>query len=110
MKNILSQDLIKELQIDTLPAEQQGALLERIGAVLFEAIILRVMQELSEVDQEKLTTLLEVIAVDETDTLFNFLQERIPHLNQIIDEETARFKAASKEFIDATGKGLALNE
>lgn len=100
MDSFLKRNLITELGIDKLPADRQAKLLLKVGDVLYQAVISRVIEELSEEDREAFDRLLDEKKDDE-EAVFNFLQSKLPNLDEIVNEEIAAFKKDSLETMAA---------
>lgn len=103
MDKYLKANLITALGIDKLPAEKQADLLLKIGDVLYQAVIGRVIEELSEEDREAFDRVLTEKKDDE-DAVFNFLQAKLPNLDEIVNEEIAEFKKDSLETMEGIFK------
>lgn len=102
MDKYLKANLITGLGIDKLPPEKQADLLLKIGETIFQAVITRVIEELSDEDRTAFDLLLdERKEKDDDDAIFTFLQSKLPHLDQIVNEEIAEFKKESIETIEA---------
>lgn len=110
MDKYLKANLITELGIDKLPPERQAELLLKIGDVLYQAVIGRVVEELSESDRDEFDKLLALRIggldekKDDEDAVFNFLHSKLPNLDEIVNEEIAEFKKESLETMDAIFK------
>lgn len=92
-------NLIKELGLDVLSAEEQQKAVLNIGRVIRQNIILRVMGILSEEEKDEFDTLLGEKADDE-ETIINFLKSKIPNLEEIIQEEIKKFKENSVNLME----------
>lgn len=109
MQQLLSEDLLQELQIDKLPQEQQDATLERIGAILFESVMLRAADALPEGKQEEFAALLDSEKGNDPDALMDYLRNAMENFDELVGEEVLRFKAESKRFLTASEQGLEMN-
>jgi hypothetical protein len=96
MNDILKKNLITSLHLDTLPAEEQQKAIEHIGRIIYERVMIRVLDVLSEKDKDALDALLG--KTQEGDDIAEFLQSKIPNLEQLVNEEIASFKLSSLEF------------
>ncbi len=95
MANILNQNIISELGIDSLEPDKQMDILGKIGQIIFQAVLIRVLALLGEEEQEKLNDIMEQ---NDVDALLAFLQATVPNLDEIIKEETVKFKQQSIDF------------
>ena len=100
MQDILKQNIIKELGLDELSQEKQEEILLEVGSVIFQGVLIRVMELLSVEDQTAFGKLVEE-KPDDREGLLNFLQEKVPNMNDIVKEEVAKFK---QESVDLMGK------
>lgn len=100
MDKYLKANLITKLGIDKLPPEKQADLLLKIGETIFQAVIARVIEELSEEDRIAFDRILDEKKDDE-DAVFTFLQSKLPNLDEIVNEEIAEFKKESLETMEA---------
>lgn len=98
MTNILKQNIIKELGIDILPEKEQEEALLRIGRIIFQSVLIRVMEQLNAKEKDQFTKLLTEKPDDEK-AILDFLKSKIPNLNEIVNEEVASFKKESLDFM-----------
>lgn len=104
MDDILKQNIIKDLGLDKLPQNEQEEALLTIGKLIYQGVLIRVMNELSEKDKDEFDKLLTE-KVDDQEAVLNFLKSKIPHLDDLVNEEIANFKRESVEFMkNVTGK------
>ena len=98
MDGTLSQNIIKDLGLDTLPPERQMQVLLGIGRVIQQNIILRVLELLPEEAKDEFDKLLAEKMNDE-EAVLGFLRSKIPNLDQIVEEEISKFKEESAELL-----------
>lgn len=96
IEKYLKADLFEELKMEALSPEERVAFLERIGEIVQQRVMLRLMQELSEDQKNRLESLLSQQPGDNA-SLGQFLKSEVPNIQQMVDEETAGYK---KELID----------
>jgi len=91
MNSILSKDVITEWGLGSLAAPKQAEMVERIGRILYQAVLVRSLDILSEKEQVDLDLLLDK---DETtpDDVLGFLQKRIPTFDRMLTEERQSLK------------------
>jgi len=99
MANILKQNIIQELGLDVLSEKEQEEALLRIGQIIFQSVLIRVMEELTAKEKDQFAKLLTERPDDEK-VIFDFLKSKIPNLEEIVNEEVAAFKKESLEFIE----------
>src|SRR3989344_906294 len=102
MDTNLKVNIISALGIDNLPPKEQEDIITRVGALIFQKVMMRVMDELDENDQDILEKLVDQGSTPEV--LFDFLREKEPNLSVIIREESAKFKQESLNIINQIGK------
>ena len=97
--NPLLQKIGEEFGLSTLPPEKQTELLTRIGGVIYQSVLMRALDQMTEDEQDAFDTLLEKNM--EPEEIFSFLKEKVPTIETIIKEESDAFK---KEMVDTMSK------
>jgi hypothetical protein len=92
-KDLINEDLLKELGIDKLPPEKAEEMMATIGRILYQAVLIRVMERLTDPEKEEFGALLDRGA--DEDAVLAFLTAKVPDLNSIVEEEVAKFKTES---------------
>jgi uncharacterized protein YbcC (UPF0753/DUF2309 family) len=87
-KNYLKENLISALGIESLSDEKKASLIEKMAELTEKRIILRLMEELPESAHQEF----EKIAGEGDQIKIQFLQERVPNLREIIQEEVGKVK------------------
>ncbi|MDI6603324.1 MAG: hypothetical protein QME57_04460 [Patescibacteria group bacterium] len=98
MEDILKQNIIKNLGIDTLPEKEQEEVLLRIGKIIFQSVLIRVMERLNSKEKDQFTRLLTEKPDDEK-AILDFLKSKISNFNEIVNEEIISFKKESLDFM-----------
>lgn len=98
MKDALKQNIIKELGLDTLSPEDQEEAILNIGRIIFQGVLIKVMGEMSEKDKDEFEKILTEKPDDE-DAILEFLKSKIPNLDEVVNEEVAKFKRESLDFM-----------
>lgn len=98
MEDILKQNLIKNLGIGVLAKKEQEEVLLRIGKIIFQSVLIRVMERLNSKEKDQFMRLLTEKPDDEKGIL-DFLKSKIPDFNEIVNEEVASFKKESLDFM-----------
>lgn len=83
-------NLIEKLGWMDLPEEDRDALLEKTGHIVFQKVLARVMENLLDDDKVVFENLLSNEETKEED-LLNFLNSKIPNLNDLVREEASGF-------------------
>ena len=91
MNNILSKDIIKEWELESMPPTEQEEMVEHIGRILYQAILVKSLDILSDKEQDELDALLDK---DETtpQTVLIFLESKIPTFQDLLKEEKGNIK------------------
>jgi len=84
--------MIKEWGLQNLPEETRDSFIERIGKLLYQAIILRAVDEMPEQDKKMLDTFMRTHAEADAASILDFLSTRIPNFAQLVTEENAKLK------------------
>jgi hypothetical protein len=91
MDKILKQNIIKDLGFDKLPPKDQEEALLSAGRVIFQAVLIRVLEILDEKKKEEFEKIIAE-SPDDQEKIMKFLNSKIPDLEQISREEIANFK------------------
>lgn len=86
---IQCKDIISELHLDYLSLEEQEEMISEMSEVVYEKIILRLIEKLEASDVESLNAILDDEKYDEAGA---FLSEKVPDIDKIIDEEISEFQ------------------
>lgn len=91
MNSILSKEIIKEWDLQSLPVSEQEEMVERIGLILYQAILVKSLDILSDKEQDELDLLLDK---DETtpQIVMAFLSSKIPTFDKMVNEEKINLK------------------
>lgn len=94
MKNILNENIIKYLGLENLGEEKQKDTLLRVGKIIYQAVMMRVVELLDEQSQGEFDKLLDEVGADETkqNEIMEFLKTKISNLDEIAQEEIVKFK------------------
>lgn len=97
MENTLTVNLIKAFGFEALSPEEQADVMERIGEVVNQRILIRAISELQDADKDSLNTFL---ATDPSyEAIFEFLRGKLADFDVMVREESDRFKEESMEFM-----------
>lgn len=90
---------MRELGIDLLPPEEQEEAFAKIGAIIFQKVMLRALEILDEKDQQEMDRVLAANPENGV-AIFEFLQKKIPGLEGMIREEAASFRSDALGVMD----------
>jgi hypothetical protein len=103
MANLMADNFITELGLDKLPPEKQQELFAKIGEVIFQGVLIRVLDEMKPAEQKKLKAFLEVTGED-GEKIIKYLEENVPDFNQLVEAEVEKFKKESYNLINSITK------
>jgi hypothetical protein len=89
LQDFLQKDLIAELGLQALPDDKKEEMVLRIGELIQQNIVLRIISELPEGDKEEFEKVLDENNGEKT---LEFLQTKFPNLNQVVEDEITKFK------------------
>ncbi|MEA2112700.1 MAG: DUF5663 domain-containing protein [Patescibacteria group bacterium] len=94
MNDIFNQNIIKYLHLENLDEAKQEKTLLRIGKVIYQAMMLRIMEILTEEEQKEFEKVLDEVGTDENrqSEVIDFLKSKIPNLDEISKEEITKLK------------------
>lgn len=99
--NSIQKKITKVLEIDNLPPQELQEMIMRIGTVIYQNVLMRVMETMKEKDQDEFEELLDKNASPEE--IFSFLKEKVKNFEEIIEEEALKFKDKSSKIMDQIG-------
>lgn len=91
MNNILTKEIIAEWGLESLPEIKQVEMMDRIGRMLYQAILVKSLDILSEAEQTEFDVILDKDTSTPKDVL-EFLKSKIPTFDQMMNEERDRLK------------------
>mgnify|MGYP003394482693 CR=1 FL=1 len=92
----LNQDLLQELGIDALTPEEATAFFSSFGNIIWQRIILRLEDELTDDQKQKLESVLATES-DNTEAITSFFTNEVEGFEDMVNEEVAEYK---KELLD----------
>ena len=93
----LKTNIIKELGIDVLPEKEQEEILQGLGKIIFQSVLLRVMDELTEKEKDSFEKILTEKPNDE-EAILTFLKAKVSNLDEIIKEVVSKIKKEAVDF------------
>ena len=101
MQDPVKKAIVDMLELHKLPESQQIKVLEGIGQVVYEAIFMRVMDELDEKGQKEFTAALD--RAKTPDEVVSHLTEHVPNFDQLVQEEVEKLREDSAQFLEKLG-------
>ena len=86
----IQKEIIKSLGLVDLPTDEQEEFLESIGAVIYEGVLMRSAEKMTDTEQIELKLLADDNASPEK--MFAFIESKIRNLPEIIKEEVANYQ------------------
>lgn len=103
---IIDQDIITLLGLESLPEEQKANLINKMGEVVLNRISLTIMDNLDLDDQKRLEALMKKNGDGEK--VNNFLEDKIKNLDEIRMAEILKFKEEIVADAEAIKKDLGM--
>lgn len=95
----LQTNIMTSLGFDKLPETEQADLYNRIGAVIFQGVVIRALEEMPEEEQDALDKFLGEHPEDPS-ALLGYLREHAANFDDLVESEVARFKASAMEIME----------
>ena len=99
LRNLISQNTFRILGVDKMTPEEQEKIINRVGGIIFQSVLLRALPTLDEKSLKEYEKLMDAKA--EPETVLDFFFEKVPDFLRIITEESEKFQ---KESAEALGK------
>ncbi len=94
--------LAKALGVDNLPEDQKATMIETAGAIIYQAVLTRAMEEMPE---EALDEFEKIINAEPTPELvFAFFRSKIPNFDAMIEEEAKNFIEDGQNIMSQIGE------
>ncbi len=96
--DMLQKNITKELGLENLPEDKKEEMYLRISKIIYQNIMIRVVELLREEEQDEFNKLLDEVAQEEceSDKALEFLKAKIENFDDIVAEEVVRFKEESE--------------
>lgn len=91
-------NIITLFGIDKMPEEKQEEMISRIGGIIFQGVLARILPLLEEKELAEYNKLIAEGA--EPDALLDFFFENVPSFMQIVTEESENFRKDAAEVLD----------
>ncbi len=99
--NPIQKNIIKDLELDKLSPTEQEETLIRIGGVIYQNVLMRVLDTMEDKDQDEFEKLLDANASPEE--IFNFLNSKNKNFEKIITEESNKFNNKASDIMSQIG-------
>ncbi len=99
--NPIEQNIKNALNLDKLSPQEQQDIILRVGTLIYQNVLMRVMELMNEEQEDEFEKLLDANASPES--IFEFLKKAAPSLEIIIGEEAAKFRDRSSNIMNQIG-------
>jgi hypothetical protein len=91
MTPVLSQAIIKEWNLESVPEAKRFHIVDRLGRIMYQAILVKSLDILSDKEQDSLD---DLMGKNETtpEQVLNFLRSKIPTFDLLMKEERNNLK------------------
>ena len=89
INDLLQIDLIKHLGLDNLPAEKKEEVILKMGGVIQQNILLRILRELDDKDKDEFD---KILGENNDEKTLEFIKSKLPNFDDLAKEEVAKFK------------------
>lgn len=97
--------IAKKLGFDGLTSEEQEAVLAQAGAVIFQGVLVRALEFMTNNDAKDLAMLVDSGA--DPETTIAFLRDMVPEFDDILADEVANFQASMLQKMEPLNEGQA---
>lgn len=98
MQNIINKNIISELGIDLLPEAKQIEMLEQVGRIVFQGVLISALEIMDEKSKDEFEKVLDKgVGADE---VIEFLKLNLPNFNEIVEKQVVKIKQQSLDFIN----------
>lgn len=96
----IKQNLIEMFELDKMPPEKSAEMVERLGKLVFQAVLVRAIPMLSKADLKEYETMTD--GGQGGEVMFGFLAEKVPNFDNMVAEEAEMLrKEMAGEFKEA---------
>ena len=99
--NPIQNNISKALELENLSPEERQEILIRVGTVIYQNVLMRVMELITDEEQNEFEKILDNNGKPEE--IFSFLKNKVPDFEKIIEEEALKFKNKTTNIMDQIG-------
>ncbi len=99
--NPIQKNIETVLELGNFPPEKQEEILLRVGAIIYQNVLMRVMETMTDQNQDEFEKLLDNNASPQD--IFSFLKKNVENFEKIIEEEALKFKNKAVSIMDQIG-------
>ena len=97
VKNKINKNVISMFGIDKMPEEKQEEMINRIGKIIFQSVLIKVLPLLSKEDMAEYEKLVEKETMP--DDILDFFFKKVPSFFEIIVEESEKIRKETEEVL-----------
>jgi len=97
----IQKEITNLLSLDNLLPEEREEIILRVGALIYQNIMTRALEIMSEADQDEFEKMLD--AQSGPEEIFVFLKNKVPNFEEIMKEEAEKFKNKATGIMDQIG-------
>jgi hypothetical protein len=86
----LKKRIFDDLELTDLSEKEKDDILQRIGRVIFEMALIRILDEMDDGTAKEFEQFLE--KNQKPEDILKFLKEKVPNLEEILEDEARKFK------------------
>ena len=101
MNSTIQKSISAVFETDQLLPEEIEELVLRVGALIYQNIITRSLENMSDNDQDEFEKILD--SKNKPEDVFIFLKNKVPNFEEIIKEESEKFRNKSSNIMDKIG-------
>ena len=101
MFNKINSDIREILGINALPEEKQNEMMEKMGGLVYQEIMLRALDQLTEEEKDEFEKL--ITENNDPEAMFSYREKKVPDIENIAHEEAEKFKADSANIMSQIG-------
>ncbi|MDE2030665.1 MAG: hypothetical protein KGI58_00160 [Patescibacteria group bacterium] len=102
MLDNIDNKIIEILGINKLSENERKEVVEKLGALIYQGVMLRALDIMDEEDRDTFEKLISENS--DPEVIFTFVAEKIPDINEIISEETEKLKDYVTDIMSGIGK------
>ena len=99
--NPIKDNIIKDLELNKLSPEEQEETLLRVGNIIYQNVLMRVLEVMPDKDQDEFEKILD--GNGSAEEIFTFLKNKNPNFEQIIMEESKKFNNHASDIMSQIG-------
>ncbi len=93
----LKEKIFDDLKLEGLSEKEKEDILQRMGRIIFEMALIRILDEMEESTAKEFEEFLE--KNQEPEKVLKFLKEKVPNLEEILEEEARKFKSETFDLL-----------